>query len=187
MTAGGPPPAVLVSVGTDYHQFDRLVDWVDQWLATRSDGPVECLVQYGTSKPPVRATGTAYLAHNELDRLLAGVSVVVSHGGPSTIAEARRHGHLPLVVPRNPALGEHVDDHQQRFTQRLADAGLVRVVTTAAEFQTALEQALSTPRSDDDAARAAQQELAQAGAREAVRRFGELVDAMFAEFAQRRR
>jgi UDP-N-acetylglucosamine transferase subunit ALG13 len=186
VTAGGPQPAVLVSVGTDYHQLDRLVDWVDEWLASRQGGPVDCLVQYGTSKQPVRAQGAAYLAHAELERLLGDVSVVVSHGGPSTIAEARRRGHLPIVVPRNPGLGEHVDDHQQRFARRLADAGLVRVVTTAEEFRAALEEALAAPRADD-ATRETQQRLAQAGAREAVRRFGELVDAMFAESAQRRR
>ena len=104
----------------------------------------------------------------------------------TTIAEARRHGHLPLVVPRNPVLAEHVDDHQQRFAQRLAEADLVRVVATAADFQVALEQALAAPRTDDSA-RSARQEHAQAGAREAVRRFAELVDDMFAASALRRR
>lgn len=186
MTTDGPEPAVLVSVGTDFHPFDRLVTWVDEWLATRSGDYVDCLVQYGTSIPPARAGGAAYLDHAELDRLLGRVRVVVSHGGPSTIAEARRHGHLPLVVPRDPACGEHVDDHQQRFARRLGSAGLVRVVTTMTELHAALEETLAEasagPRTTGDV-----DGLAHAGARDAVRRFGELVDAMFAEFAQRRR
>ena len=180
MTASGPAPAVLVSVGTDFHPFDRLVAWVDGWLAARHGDAVDCLVQYGTSRPPVRAAGVAYLDHAELDRLLAHADVVVSHGGPSTIAEARRHGHLPLVVPRSPALGEHVDDHQQRFARRLDEAGLVRVVATPADLHAALEEALAAPRNRADTP----PEPAQAGALDAVRRFGELVDGLF---AQRRR
>jgi hypothetical protein len=36
------PLSLLVSVGTDFHPFDRLVSWVDEWLSQQTD-PHECI------------------------------------------------------------------------------------------------------------------------------------------------
>jgi len=113
-TADGAPtrlPLVLVAVGTDYHQFDRLVDWVDRWLADVGSCRAEVLVQYGTSKGPTVALGSSLLEHRELQSAMERATVVVCHGGPATITEARRHGRLPICVPRDPSRGEHVDNH----------------------------------------------------------------------------
>jgi UDP-N-acetylglucosamine transferase subunit ALG13 len=186
VSASRPRPVLLVSVGTDHHPFDRLVGWVDAWVAAAPDR-ADCLVQYGTSRPPAHARGTAYLGHDELAELMRRARVVVCHGGPSTIVEARRHGHRPIVVPRSPELGEHVDDHQQRFTARLADRGLVRLAGTAADLGAAIGAGL-------DLARAAPGRPPQPAGSDpgdtvaaAALRFGELVDAMLAERSARRR
>jgi UDP-N-acetylglucosamine transferase subunit ALG13 len=48
--------------------------------------------------------------------------IVISHGGPATISEARTAGTIPIVVPRLAAFGEHVDDHQLRYATYLATA-----------------------------------------------------------------
>lgn len=64
--------------------------------------------------------------------------IVVTHGGPATITEARRRRQVPVCVPRDPTLGEHVDDHQQRFARFIGDRGLVRLVQREAEFVDAL-------------------------------------------------
>jgi hypothetical protein len=48
-------PLLLVTVGTDHHPFDRLVRWVDGWLASsprRHDSGLTCLMQTGTAAPP---------------------------------------------------------------------------------------------------------------------------------------
>jgi UDP-N-acetylglucosamine transferase subunit ALG13 len=164
------PLSLLVSVGTDFHPFDRLVSWVDEWLTQQTD-PHECIVQYGTSRPPRRAEGVAFVTHEELGALMTRARVVVCHGGPSTIAEARRRGHLPIVVPRSPAHGEHVDDHQQRFSHRLARQGLVRVATSPAELAAAIAETHRRPTSHAGA------DEPLVGS-EAARRFGELVEAL---------
>jgi UDP-N-acetylglucosamine transferase subunit ALG13 len=177
VTFDGRTPTVLVSVGTDHHPFDRLVRWVDGWLGAQDNGEVTCLVQYGASHPPGRARGLPYLDHADLSQVMGGAHVVVCHGGPSTIAEARRNGHRPIVVPRNPRLGEHVDDHQERFSRRLADAGMVWLVTSREDLVHALDDAL---------AHAEHVHLegngvpSQPSASEAALRFGALVDELFA-------
>jgi UDP-N-acetylglucosamine transferase subunit ALG13 len=138
-------PLVVMVLGTDVHRFDRCVQWLDRWLADRPPPAPRCVVQHGTSAPPCRAEGHAYLGHAQLQHLMATATVVVSHGGPATIAEARHTGHVPVVVPRDPDRGEHVDDHQQRFTRRLAAAGMVRGCETETALRAALDAAVDAP------------------------------------------
>lgn len=135
---------VLVVVGTDVHRFDRLVDWLERWYADRS-AQVRLVLQYGHSRAPRLPEAAPFLGHEELQRAMAEATLVVSHGGPATITEARRTGHLPIVVPRDPAYDEHVDNHQQLFSRRLGAAGMVRLCESEAELVAALDQGLAEP------------------------------------------
>ncbi len=146
---GGRPgqAQVFVSVGTDTHPFDRLVDWMDGWLAgLRQDGPnaVRCLVtiQYGTSRQPAAAAGSPLMEHAALLASMGQACAIVTHGGPATIRDARSVGLLPLVVPRDPRFGEHVDDHQIRFTHMLAEKGDIVLCRGREELVSALDRAV---------------------------------------------
>lgn len=146
--AGGPAPDhdgpdVLVIVGTDHHPFDRLVAWADAWAKAHPDRLV--VVQRGASSPPTAARYVDYLEHDQLERLICDVAVVVTHGGPSSIAESRRLGTMPIVVPRDPAYREHVDTHQLQFVQRMAACGLVLRAGSEDELAELVDQALATP------------------------------------------
>jgi UDP-N-acetylglucosamine transferase subunit ALG13 len=145
MTGPGHSMLVLAAVGTDHHRFDRLVTWVDHWYGALSDTSVRCLIQYGTSSPPVHAEGVDYIGHDDLDHLFADAHVVVSHGGPSTIVEACRRGHLPLVIPRSAALREHVDGHQERFAAFAAGHHMARVISSRVELADALTKSVRGP------------------------------------------
>lgn len=160
MTPEVEAPLVLVVTGTDTHPFDRLVGWVDDWLRVRSGSPVRCVVQYGTSRAPDLAEGSAFMDHPTLEELMTRSTVIVTHGGPTTISEARRIGHRPLVVARRSSLGEHVDDHQVRFTSRLSEASLIDAVHSRAELTEAIESRLRSdvsvaPRDERDSRAAA--------------------------------
>ena len=51
---------MFVSVGTDYHRFDRLMGWLDEWFA--NEPAVEsAIVQRGTSSEPTRVESVDYL------------------------------------------------------------------------------------------------------------------------------
>lgn len=131
---------VLALVGTDHHPFDRLVNWIDRAAWHHRDA--HFVVQHGATPPPVAAEGHDFLAHDRLVTLLQEASVVVCHGGPGTILDARDAGHVPLCVPRDPGLGEHVDGHQQRFAAMMARTGVVRAVTGHDQFEQELSDAL---------------------------------------------
>ena len=145
-------PSVLVTVGTDHHPFDRLVEWADAWADRHPD--VEVFVQHGTARAPAVADGAPLVPPTELSRRLADATAVVIHGGLSSIMEARAAGFVPLVVARDPARGEHVDSHQQVFTAHQERLGRIRLLRSAEEFQAALDEAVADPtvvRRTDDA------------------------------------
>ena len=161
---------VVVSVGTDHHLFDRLMDWVEQWAAT-APPDVRVIVQHGSSRAPRHTINHGILAKEQFAALLASADVVVVQGGPGGIMDARRAGRLPIAVPRLHRLGEAVDDHQVDFCRRMSEAGKIVLATSAAEMQTALEKQLADPQ----AARIVEDTEHIAAS---VQRFGELVDAL---------
>ncbi len=139
-----PVPVVLFLVGTDHHPFTRLVRWADDCARNRGRS-VRVMVQHGPTAPPQVAEGFALIPHAELLALVEGADVVVCHGGPATIFEVRRSGGMPVVVPRDPSLGEHVDGHQQRFARRMGEAGLVVLCEEQDTMEAALDRALGDP------------------------------------------
>ena len=137
-------PLVLVTVGSDHHPFDRLVRWVDAWVATAS-GDFRCVVQYGTSTPPRHAEGHDFLPHDQLQALMRDATVIVTQGGPMSVVEARQAGSVPITVPRTSALGEHVDDHQHAFCGRLAEEGLLHLPADEADLHRLIDAGLDDP------------------------------------------
>lgn len=141
-TSADGRPLVLVAVGTDHHRFDRLIRWVDGWCAEQGTRGVQCFVQSGTADPPRHAPWARVLPHERFQALLDAATVVVCHGGPGIIMEARRRGLTPIVVPRRPELAEHVDDHQVRFARRMAMQGVVVCAETREGLVHAMEAAI---------------------------------------------
>lgn len=136
---------VVALTGTDHHPFERMVRWIDEEAIRHSD--VHFVIQYGASRPPSVAEGHDYLTHDRLMGMLAEASVVVCHGGPGTIMDAREAGHVPLCVPRDPRLGEHVDGHQQRFAAAVAGEGVIRAISSLDTFHHELDKVLAAPAS----------------------------------------
>lgn len=157
---------MVVSVGTDHHPFSRLMDWIVRWSSSHPE--TEVFIQCGTSVPPSGLTSTALVPHAELLGRFADADVVVTHGGPATIMDARQTGHIPVVLPRRPELGEHVDNHQLLFTARLAESGQIHLAKNYEDLDQHLVRALAD-------ATYASTEIDQAQTSLAVRRVATLV------------
>lgn len=163
---------MVVSVGTDHHRFDRLMDWVERWLAG-APVDVRVIVQHGSSRCPSGAVGHVLLPKHELVALLAGADAVVVQGGPGGIMDTRGAGRMPIAVPRLARLGEVVDDHQVAFCRRMRDVGKVILAESEQELRAALDRLLSDP-----GAAHVRAETSDASA--SIQRFGELVDGLLA-------
>ena len=164
--------ALLVTVGSDYHPFDRLVGGVDAWLDQAAQiGSV--VVQYGTARKPRHGECLDYLPHDRLLEQLRSVDVVVTQGGPMGIVEARRCGRIPIVMPRLHRLGEVVDDPQVAFCRQLASTGDIVLVETVEELRRALDRA-----ADDPSQLALTATAAEVDTKEAVDAFAQAVDGL---------
>lgn len=170
---------VFATVGTDFHRFDRFVEWVDEWSSSPRGRDARCVVQFGTSTPPRQAEGEAFVRYPEMVSLMTSATSVVCHGGPATIMEARRVGVVPIVVPRRPELHEHVDGHQVAFATKMAARGQVRLARSRDELHALLDEAIEDPS-------AFRTERRDASGADAVQRFDALVTDLLRSKAARR-
>jgi UDP-N-acetylglucosamine transferase subunit ALG13 len=127
---------IFVTVGTHHDPFARLLDGLAALAGE------ELVVQYGPGEPPAGATrAKAFMPFDEMLANFRAADTVVTHAGVGSILCARREGHKPLVVPRQHALGEHVDDHQAELTRALERRGVVIAVWDVGELATAVAAA----------------------------------------------
>ncbi|WP_432949193.1 glycosyltransferase [Kribbella sp. CA-253562] len=175
---------ILVVLGTDHHRFDRLVGWVDDFLELPSNDSRTALVQLGSTAAPRRAKGVGIVAYDELQALMRSSTAVVTHGGPATMLEVRKQGRKPIVVPRDPVLNEHVDQHQQEFSRRMGAMGLVTLCEDRAAFLEALSRVLADPLAHTVSAEENHRDSLQL--RAAVDITGRIIDGLAVQHARRR-
>lgn len=130
--------SIFVTVGTDKHQFNRVIRWTERWVRCHGfTGDV--VVQSGHSDVEVgEFKAQPFFGKSEVRAMIERADVVITHGGPGAISDVLAMGKVPVVLPRNPSLGEHVDGHQQRFVQHLSERGIVRWNDSYDDFEEAV-------------------------------------------------
>jgi UDP-N-acetylglucosamine transferase subunit ALG13 len=132
---------IVVTVGTHEQQFDRLMRAV---VALGDSEPM--LVQYGTCTiTDGPGEWVDFLSFDELAERAKDARAFICHAGVGSIVLARRCGHRPIIMPRRPELGEHVDEHQLELSRRLHKAGLVTVVEDERELAAAVRNPAGVP------------------------------------------
>jgi UDP-N-acetylglucosamine transferase subunit ALG13 len=128
---------IFVTVGTHAQRFDRLLGALAPLAAMD-----ELVVQHGPGAPPPGATvAVRFLSAHDVVEHVERARAVVTHAGVGSILVAWRAGHVPVVVPRQRRLGEHVDDHQAELARALERHGHVIAVWDVADLATAVDGA----------------------------------------------
>lgn len=143
------PARIFVTIGTDHHQFDRILDWIDRWLEAHPEFASQTLVQHGQTRPSRLARNTSFVEYQTLMGHLRDADVVITHGGPASIFESRNQGRLPIAVPRDPEHDEIIDGHQQRFARYLAKDEMLFLAEDEQTFVEKLEWVLADPHRAD--------------------------------------
>ena len=116
---------IFCTVGTHEDPFDRLVNELDR-LVGQGEIADSVRVQTGYSTvAPQHCTFEKMMSFDAVQDAMRSARIVITHGGPASIMQALALGKVPIVVPRQSAFGEHVDDHQCRFATRIAHRVLV--------------------------------------------------------------
>jgi UDP-N-acetylglucosamine transferase subunit ALG13 len=130
---------ILVSVGTHFQRFERLVASMDE-LAARS--PETVIIQTGfTPYRPAHAQWFPFKERAEMEALIRQARVLVTHGGAGSLITGLRLGTPIVAVPRLRRYGEHVDDHQVELIEALARQGKIVAVYDLAGLADAIELA----------------------------------------------
>lgn len=112
---------ILATVGTHEDPFDRLLVELERLCQTGAvQEEVICQSGYCTVQTH-HVTTHKQLPFDELQALMSRARIIITHGGPASIMQALAHGTIPIVVPRQADFGEHVDNHQCRFAEKMSD------------------------------------------------------------------
>jgi UDP-N-acetylglucosamine transferase subunit ALG13 len=81
-----------------------------------------------------------FLKMEEFQRQVEAAKFVIIHGGAGSIITALQAGKVPVVMPRKPELGEHVDNHQIEFADELEKMGRIIVAEDTASLADAIRR-----------------------------------------------
>lgn len=112
---------IFVTVGTHEQQFNRLIKKIDM-LAAKKIIKEEVFIQTGfSSYEPKCCKWSQWLSYSEMEKKISEAHIVITHGGPSSFIMPLQLGKIPIVVPRDHAYDEHVNNHQVTFVKYVAD------------------------------------------------------------------
>lgn len=130
---------ILVTVGTHYQPFDRLIKAADEYAAMTGS---EVIIQTGTSTYTCQyAKSFDYCLREEMTHLLAEAEVIVMQGGWGAILECIEKGYRVVAVPRIEGI-EHVHD-QEQVVRKLDSLGCVIGVYDIKDLSSAIKKAKS--------------------------------------------
>ena len=123
--------------------MDHVVEALDELVSTGQINEEVIIQSAQFRRRPLHAQTYEIVPHDQLAEWARRASVVITHGGPGSVMLALSSGHRPVVIPRDPAFDEHVDDHQLRFAHWLAARRSLVVVHAMAELGRAIAEARS--------------------------------------------
>ncbi|MBQ8547410.1 MAG: glycosyl transferase, partial [Lachnospiraceae bacterium] len=130
---------ILVTLGTQKFQMDRLVQAADKLAETVSE---EIFVQSGNSTyVPEHCMSENFVDAQEFQRMIEECSVLITHSGVGTIMRGIGAGKPVVVVPRLAKYHEHVDDHQVQIAEAFASKGCVLYCTDLTELAETVQKA----------------------------------------------
>lgn len=121
---------IFVTVGTHEQPFNRLIEKIDE-LKGKGIISEEVFMQIGYSTyEPKHCMWEKLIPYQEMEQYMNKADKIITHGGPATFMSVLSKGKKPIVVPRLVEFGEHVNNHQLDFAQKVLERGYQIVVIT---------------------------------------------------------
>lgn len=119
---------IYVTLGTMFLDFPRLIQAMD---AIARDTGEQVVIQRGMSKlRPAHCAWFDFWPQEDVMALQRHARVVVAHAGIGVTLDAL-HARRPLIlVPREKARGEHMNDHQRDIAEAMERRGWGRMITS---------------------------------------------------------
>ena len=119
---------ILITLGTQEFAMNRLIDQIDYLIEKGALDSDKVVIQHGASKKSMYGENHSFFTEKEFDSLMFSASLVICHGGTSSIIKALQLGKKVIVVPRLSKFNEHVDDHQLEIVEIFSDLNYLDVI-----------------------------------------------------------
>jgi UDP-N-acetylglucosamine transferase subunit ALG13 len=129
---------ILVLMGTNPYNFDRLVRAVDEYALRDEE---EIFIQLGhTSYIPKKTRYERFLEKPEILAKIREADLVITQGGFGSIADCLKEGKRIVAVPRKPEFQE-APDRQEELVRELERLGRLIGVYDIVELPDAIQRA----------------------------------------------
>jgi UDP-N-acetylglucosamine transferase subunit ALG13 len=115
--------------------MERLLQWLDELVAEGALSEGIAVQSAARAGIPTWMEALDVIGHDDFIARIQQADVVISHAGPGSLSAIRLSGKVPIVVPRSQRHGEHVDDHQEIYAQRLRTLSGYLVAESKAELE----------------------------------------------------
>jgi len=124
---------IFLTVGTEQFDFDRMVEAADRLAIALADE--EVFIQIGTNRRcPNHAQWERWLSYEGFVQRIEDARIVVTHAGAGSLLSCAWRKKVAVAMPRRQEYGEHVDNHQVEFAQRMAAMGHALIAETPEEL-----------------------------------------------------
>lgn len=113
----GGSDMILVTVGTHYQKFHRLIEAADYYAATTDE---RVIIQSGCCcYKPIHSDCFDFIEYEKLKGFFTEARVIVMHAAAGSILLGLKMGKPLVLVPRKKRYHEHNDDHQLELAEAL--------------------------------------------------------------------
>lgn len=125
---------IFVTVGTHEQQFNRPIKEVDR---LKGEGFIQddVFIQTGYSNyVPKFCKWEKLISYEKMNQFIEEADTIITHGGPATFMAVIAKGKSPIIVPRLKKFGEHVNDHQLEFVEKVLNVYNLTVITNISDL-----------------------------------------------------
>lgn len=112
---------ITIALGTEKFQFTRPIEWVLKAMNNNIISPDEpVFVQCGNTifkELPKNFAVVPYLPYNDLVDKFRKADIIICHAGIGNFLDCVDLGRMPIIIPRDAKLHEHLDNHQFDFCE----------------------------------------------------------------------
>lgn len=122
---------IFVTLGTISYPFKRLAVFINSYAKEYPNEKI--IIQQGYTRGFIKLRNmelNRFLTVTEMVKKIKSARLVIAHGGEGSIYTILKYSkNKPIVFPRIPTFGEHVDDQQVKAGKFLVDNNLAHVFT----------------------------------------------------------
>ena len=130
---------ILVSVGSQKFQFNRLLKEIDRLIENKTITD-KVFAQIGVSDyKPKNYEYVDFMTQEEFNEKLRESNLVITHAGTGVIINAVKDNKKVIAIPRLEKYGEHVDDHQIQLIKQFEELNFIEPCYEIEELENKLK------------------------------------------------